>query len=177
MNPWIYILIGFLAFPVLAAIFLLWVNKRSKVDPLIVRDVTVLQEKIGLLYRNGKDKSILYLSEAQSGFSARIIKYRRKTKEDTIRLEIRATDKNEEGYLIARDILRDERIEFEEKLTPKLKKPSRLFLKNEDGGIYTVSSVSQITSKIMKSLNPEKQLDLLVSDRDPFFWKKKGTHT
>ncbi|MBK1880599.1 hypothetical protein [Pelagicoccus mobilis] len=177
MNPWIYILIGFLAFPVLAILFLLWVNGRNRVEPLVVRDTTILQEKIGLLYRNGKDKATLYLSEASSGFVIRIIKYGRKTKEDTIRVEIRATDKNEDGYSAVRDTLIDEGIEFEEKLTPKLKKPSRLFLKNEDGGIYTVSSVSQITSKLMKTLNPENQLDLLLSDRDPFFWKKKGTHT
>ena len=177
MNPWIYILIGFVAFPIIALAFIAWANSRSRVTPFVVRDVLQLQEKIGSLYRNGKDKGVLYVSEAVSGFQMRLIKYSRKTKEDTIRVEIRATDKNEKGYFVARDFLTKEGIEFQEKFTPKRKKPSRLFLKNQEGGVYTVASVSQVASKIMRSVNPNDELDLLVSDRDPFFWRKNETTT
>ena len=171
MSPWVYILIGFVSFPIAAFFFMLWVNKKSQVEPTILRTTEELQKFVNYLYQNGKDKEVYYAKEAVSGFLIRLIKYQRKSKEDTIRVEIRATDKNADGYPVARDCLEKEGIEFEEKFTPKQGKPSRIYLKNEDGGIYSVSQVTQVVFRVMEAISKKQEFDLLVSDRDPHFWK------
>lgn len=169
MNPWIYILIGFISFPILAIVFLLWVRKASQVAPFLIRDAEQLQNKVRELYQKGKNQDTWYVLDKSSGFMIRLIKFKRKTKEDTIRIEIRASDKNETLYPTVRELLSSEEIDFDETLTPKKRNPSRLQIKNDEGGILTVSSVSQDISKIMNSIGSK---EYLMSDHDPHFWER-----
>ena len=99
----------------------------------------------------------------------------RKTKENTLRVEIRASDKNAEGYSTAKEILNEEGIEFDEKFTPKLRKPSRIYLKNEEGGVFTVSSMSHAVITVMRAINKENKFDVLASEQAPHFWNKIRT--
>jgi len=172
MN-WIYFIVGFISFPIVAILILLWFRKRSNVDPFVINEPNQLQDLIGRLFRKGKHGDILYVLDSETEFIVRIIKMERKTKEDTLKVEIRASDKNANGYSTVRDVLNEEGIEFEEKLTPKLSRPSRMYLKNEDGGVFTVSAMSQAVIKIMQAINKENRLDVLASDQDPHFWNRK----
>jgi hypothetical protein len=174
MN-WIYFTAGFLSFPVLVLLGLLWIRKRTNVDPAAVSDPDQLQQLVGQLFRSGKHGDVLYILDRGSEFIVRVIKIERKTKKNTLKVEIRASDKNAGGYLSAKDVLRDRGIEFDEVFTPKQKKPSRMFLKNSDGGVFTVSSMTQAIVQIMKTINDGNQLDVLASDKDPHFWNKVGT--
>ena len=174
MN-WIYFIVGFISFPVVVLLFILWANKRTQVDPFLINDANQFQDLVGRLFRKGKNGDILYVLDRGSEFIVRIIKMERKTKEDTLRVEIRASDKNADGFLTAKKLLNKEGIEFDEKLTPKLKKPSRLYLKNDEGGVFTVSSMSQAVIKVMRAINKENEFDVLASEQDPHFWNKIKT--
>ena len=147
------------------------------VYPFVINDTVGLQSKINLLFRKGKNGQTLYIADRTSEFIVRVVKIKRKTKADTLKAEIRATDKNANGYIIAKDILTEHGIDFDEKLTPKRQKPSRIFLKYNEGGVFVVSTISQTISVIMRSISGNQSLDLLISDRDPYFWKKTRQKT
>ena len=138
-----------------------------------VRTTEELQKMVNTLNQNGEDKEVCYPVEVVIGFIIRLIKYKRK--EDTIRVEIRATDRNVDGYPVARDYFEKEEIEFDEKLTPNQGKPSRIYLKNEESEIYTVAQVTQIVYRIIEAISGKPKFDLLVSNRDPHSWKKHAT--
>ena len=170
MN-WIYFIVGFITCFVLVVLFLLWVNRTNKVEPIAANKADELHDIIGRLFRHGKNGDILFILDRTSGFSIRVIKAERKIKEDTLKVEIRATDKNATGYPVAKEVLSSEGIEFEEKLTPKQQRPSRIYLKNDDGGIYVIPLIVKAISKVMSSINSSQELDVLASHKDPLFWK------
>ena len=143
----------------------------------MVNDTVGLQGYINRLFRKGKNGQTLYIADRVSDFLIRVIKIKRKTMADTLKAEIRAAGKNANGYRIAKDILIKHGIEFDEKLTPKLQKPSRIFLKYNEGGVFVISELSQAISTIMKAISGNQNLDLLVSDSDPYFWKKEKYKT
>ncbi len=148
------------------------VNRKNKVNPFEISEITELQDIIGRLFRNGNNGDILYILDRMSGFAIRIIKIKRKTKADTLKAEIRASNKNAEGYVIAKDVLTNEGIDFDEKFTPKRQKPSRIFLKYDDGGVFTISAIAQAVAKIMRTISKDKGFDVLASNQEPFFWNK-----
>ena len=170
MN-WIYFTIGFASCLLLVFLFLLWVYRNSMVEPSAVTEAAELQNLVGDLYRQGKNGGILHVLDRHSGFAIRIIKKKRKTKEDTLTVEIRAGDRNKQAYGVAKETLLSEGIEFEEQFTPKLNRPSRIFLKNDAGGVFTVSAMTQAVSKILTTIGKGDTLDVLASDHDPHFWK------
>lgn len=174
MN-WISFIVGFISCFALVILFLILANRLNKVDPIMIHEANKLHDIIGRLYRKGKNGDILFLLDRISRFSIRIIKMERKTKEDTLKVEIRASDKNAEGYLFAKEALSNEGFNFEEELTPKRKRPSRIYLKNDEGGIYVIPSIVKAVSKVMMSVNSKKELDVLAGYKDPLFWKKIRT--
>ena len=173
MN-WIDFIVGFISCLGLLVFLIFWVNRKNMVDPFVISEITELQDIIGRLFRHGRNGDILYILDRMSGFAIRIIKIERKTKADTLKAEIRASDKNANGYLIARDVLTNEGIDFDEKFTPKLKRPSRIFLKYDDGGVFTVSAIAQAVGKIMRTISKSKGLDVLASEKEPFFWRQSS---
>lgn len=174
MN-WVSFIVGFISCLVLVVLFLIWINHSKKVEPIAIDDANKLHDIIGRLYRKGKNGDVLFILDRLSKFSIRIIKIERKTKEDTLKVEIRAIDKNAEGYLTAREALSDEGLEFEEILSPKLKRPSRIYLKNDDGGIYLIPSLVKAISRVLIAINKSNEIDALASNKDPYFWKKLRT--
>jgi hypothetical protein len=159
----------------LVVLFLIWINHSNKVEPIAIDDANKLHDIIGRLYRKGKNGDVLFILDRISKFTIRIIKIERKTKEDTLKVEIRASDKNSEGYLTAKDALSDEGLEFEEILSPKLKRPSRIYLKNADGGIFLIPTLVKAISRVLIAINKSNEIDALASHKDPFFWKKLRT--
>ena len=176
MN-WIDFIIGFISCLGMLVFLIFCVNRKSMVDPFVISEITELQDIIGRLFRHGSNGDILYILDRVSGFAIRIIKIERKTKADTLKAEFRASDKNANGYLIARDVLTNEGIDFDEKFTPKLKRPSRIYLKYGDGGVFTVSAIAQAVGKIMSTISKSKGLDVLASEKEPFFWRKTKIRT
>jgi hypothetical protein len=174
MN-WLFFIVGFISCCSLVILFLILVNHVNKIEPVMINEGNNLHDIIAGLYRKGKNGDTLFILDRTSGFSIRIIKIERKAKEDTLKVEIRATDQNAERYLFAKEALSNEGFEFEEELTPKRKRPSRICLKNDQGGIYIIPSIVKTVSKVMISINSKKELDVLAGYKDPFFWKKTKT--
>ncbi len=75
------------------------------VHPNMVNDTVGLQGYINRLFRKGKNGQTLYIADRVNDFLIRVIKIKRKTMADTLKAEIRAADKNTNGYIIAKDIL------------------------------------------------------------------------
>lgn len=163
-------LVGFFTLPIVALIEVFMITRQSMVKPTKVNDSGELQKCIRKHFLKGKNNSVLYIQNRKTEFLIRVTKVKRKVKKNTLNFEVRVSE-NAREYESVKDLLTKNEIEFQEKLTPNTRQPSRLYIKYREGGIYTVVSIAGIIVKISSYLEGSRELGLLVSRHDPLEWQ------
>jgi hypothetical protein len=170
MN-WIFFLFGFLAFPVAIVLFVLYLKARNTAIPTRIKKAIDLQTMLRNHLTDGKSNDLLYLVSAEEQLLIRIEKKSRKTKSDTLAVELRNSDTNQAKYPMVRERLQNSGIEFEEKYTPKQQKPKCIRITYPEGGAVVVSAACTAL-EAMLNLKNTYEPGVLISNRDPLLWVK-----
>ena len=169
-SNWLWFAIGFIAFPVAAAVALWLFHRATQVTPTRVSSMIELQEVLRALLAAGHDRETLFVSWLPSGLEVRVTKRSRVSKPSTLDIELRNSGANQAHYQAARDCLTAESIEFDESFTPARRQPKRIRGFWPDGGPFVVSAAAAAISAIASCL-PDGQFEgCAASTSDPSQW-------
>jgi len=172
---WLYFALGFLAFPLIGLLFLVGLRFITQVEPTEVTSGQILQSQLRNLLDTGKHGDTLFIVWLPMRFELRVHKRIRKSKPDTLWLELRNSDTNRSHYTAARSALDASGIEFAETLTQARKRPRRLHITWPSGGPLVVSAASHAISIVQSALPSNEVEHCLASPHHPSIWSRRRT--
>lgn len=179
---WLYFLLGFIAFPVVALILMKIIAQFTgnyvgpfalfpKVYPSHIDSYMDIQPIIKNFVSKGKDNSNFFILSKNPKFKIIVIKRIYKQKEPTLTLEIRNSDSNKTHFSSVKSKIVSSKIKFSERFTPRLKQPKDIRIKFEMKSIIETAAVSNMIKMVYETINTNISEGLFVSDQDPIFWK------